>query len=538
MKKIMAIFLLGNSLHLFANAEDKADTDMIACKQLQTLNSDVDVKKGQVTAEQYVNSEEACQEEIAHFKERQVLDEARIIYPYALLNDATYRFPIKNVSGFKRLDAQSYPVSWRDHFIHKTNDPKYPDGKGMLLQYKSINMWAALYEDEATKDLVLVFRGSELDPKKTGEMASNFKTATEQWLGYIPTHFTKALELTESVKKLHPSKKLTIVGSSLGGALAQYTGLATGSKFFAFNSLGLNKAELSEITRKRPEALHTVQETAVLVSIQGDMVSDTHENMSLFFNQYVGTVVKIPFYDQSLYGYYSSVHHTSDAIVKSIDKFIKDQEEDADVTKKDQTVKTIDVKSVGKVDVASLGQGLGLNAFKVYNDTKYTVELLVFACTELDDADGNPSTICEKSLFDYPASGRSNAYPHLALPKFLNFLNATLADPSFQKIIIDPASGGKPNIPTVEIKSGRYGFSERIGKWHYVTAVNTSPTCKTKVDGADKYEGRLEHKGHWVKSYFFEQQGWFGIDYKSNPKVLKITSETKDPCSLEIEGIR
>jgi len=250
------------------------------------------------------------------------LSDVRQAFPYAQLTDAGYKFTIENVPGYRRLEKDELPAEWQSYFVAKKEDAKYPLGKGMLINDKKNNMWATVLESD--KEIVLVLRGTELRPSYFADMAGNFMTVMKHWWGSsIPQHYLRSLELAKALKAHYPNKELVITGSSLGGSLAMFAGLATGARVYAFNSLGLNAHEINFIKAENKDAFANADQKVRIINIVGDAIVDNTSILpSWFLSKYFGKLVMVPFYDNTWSGYYLSVHHTSDAVVKSMGTYM------------------------------------------------------------------------------------------------------------------------------------------------------------------------------------------------------------------------
>jgi hypothetical protein len=244
-------------------------------------------------------------------------------FPYAQLTDAGYKFAIEQIPGYRRLEKEELPQEWQSYFVPKKEDAKYPLGKGMLINDKKNNMWATILESD--KEIVLVLRGTELRPSYFSDMVGNFTTAIKHWWGNgIPKHYLRSFELAKALGNKYPGKELVITGSSLGGSLAMFAGLATGARVYAFNSLGLNANEISFIKGENKDAFLHANEKVRIINIVGDAIVDNASVLpGWFLNKYFGKLIMVPFYDNSWSGYYLSAHHTSDALVKSMEAYIK-----------------------------------------------------------------------------------------------------------------------------------------------------------------------------------------------------------------------
>lgn len=244
--------------------------------------------------------------------------------PFAELVDAGYKFQIDNVDGYRRLEKEELPEYWQPLFISHKPDPKYPNGKGMLINDKETGMWAMVVESLDSNQIVLVLRGTELRPSFFADMTKNFATVVKNWIGNdIPKHFKQAYSLAHAIKAKYPEKELVVTGSSLGGSLAMFAGLSLDARVYAFNSLGLNQKEIDFIATKNPQAAQKAPGNVLIMNVEGDSIASTSALPTKMVSQYMGTQMEVPFYDNSLTGYYTSLHHTSDAIVKSIKAYLK-----------------------------------------------------------------------------------------------------------------------------------------------------------------------------------------------------------------------
>lgn len=454
-------------------------------------------------------------------------------YPYALLVDAGYHFPIEKVPGYERLEQEELPESWQRRFIPKKSDSKYPNGKGMLINDKESSLWASVFKNTKNDEIVLVLRGAELRPTNVRDFVRNARTVAEHWLGQIPTHFEKAFDLANALKQKYPQKTLVVTGSSLGGSLALFTGLSLGTKVYAFNALGLNSREISFISKRDPDAFGNVDEQVTLVSITGDMVSDGSEILPRsFVNSYFGTIIKIPFYDDSWKGYYMSNHHTSEAIVNSLEVYLK-----KGLAK--NAIGDLATSNSDDMSFESLAKDLELDEFKVINRSGSDVRVLVFSCTS-GSGFGMSTTFCHESMFAYPHRNFDfvESMSVLKAQSKIPGLSVALSD---KPLIARDLEIGKVDSATIRIpKTSKMSWPNDYftkNQWLYVTAMNLDSKCRAGQQEPYIYLGTPFYSGQWPSTLLFGKTlGWLLPESRKNPKVLVISHFGKDACSFELKG--
>lgn len=453
-------------------------------------------------------------------------------YPYALLVDAGYHFPIEEVSGFRRLKKSEIPELWQARFIDKTEDKNYPNGKGMLLNDHTESLWAAVFENTSNKSLVLVLRGAELRPQNVKDFTKNATTVAIHWMGKeVPRHFIKALELGKALQEKYPDRNLIVTGSSLGGALSQFVGLSLDTKVYAFNSLGLSPAEIKMITEARPGAFDDVEDEITLITISGDSVSDTSAMLpKSWVNPYFGTVVSIPFYDTSFSGYYGSVHHTSDAIVQSMEVYIKPK-----IAKYQQ-------KNDTKEDHAYLDKLMedgGDNNVVLVNQSPFEVTVVAYPCTT-SSFFGLNNTSCDQSMFQYPhALGFMSTVrkAQKSIPLVSLVFDVGLDKP-FIKRILPPGKNSHSYITLPKPKVMSWPANDFTkNRWVYITAYSERSTCKSGQKEPFKYIGKPFYEGVWPSTFKTgKTPGWMLPEGSGNPKLITISQAKEDACGFLLKG--
>ncbi len=258
-------------------------------------------------------------------RDPEIVEVAKEVEPYALMSHATYSFKADPIPGYKRLSKSELPQKWQKHYVEKNSS----------IQLKNIAMGAIVFKKEHSDQLVLAYKGTDLRLflapsfskllENWSNFQNNFLTATQLKLGWTPQHFTQALELANDLKEKYNDHTLLFTGSSLGGAIAQFVALKTTSQAYVFNSLALNTNQINEIKKSfsDPEHFNKAKKLITIVSLAGDSVSDLSRYIPYFGNTYHGREFKLPFYSNSFSGYYLNLHHTTDALLKSIETIIK-----------------------------------------------------------------------------------------------------------------------------------------------------------------------------------------------------------------------
>ncbi len=82
---------------------------------------------------------------------------------------------------------------------------------------------------EGRETVVLAFRG-------TDDLADGVTNA--EHIAHVPSQYLQAVQVTAAIRARYPDADLVLVGHSLGGGLASYAGLMTGTRAYAFNAAG------------------------------------------------------------------------------------------------------------------------------------------------------------------------------------------------------------------------------------------------------------------------------------------------------------
>jgi putative lipase involved disintegration of autophagic bodies len=116
---------------------------------------------------------------------------------------------------------------------------------------------------------VLSFAGTEL---KDGRLAT-IKSDFNQTFGIKDTAFEDAERVVKAFADEYGEDNIEVVGHSLGGALAQYSGIKHGVKVTAFNSMGLSVSLRDRLGAKRINEANVTH-----INSSGDPLSQGVEN--------------------------------------------------------------------------------------------------------------------------------------------------------------------------------------------------------------------------------------------------------------------
>ncbi len=150
-----------------------------------------------------------------------------------LAADSFREYPPCDDKEYSRLAAAAYltPASDGYCYLVQTNGSKVTTNKYEAVEppkTSDTGFSATLFRDVDGK-LVLSFKGTDMTSWQ--DWANNAANA----FGLAP-QYAEAVEFAMAVKKEYPNEVVTFVGHSLGGGLAQYAALATGSPAVTFNA--------------------------------------------------------------------------------------------------------------------------------------------------------------------------------------------------------------------------------------------------------------------------------------------------------------
>lgn len=205
-------------------------------------------------------------------EERRAVDVLGRSIPFARLADAVYDFDNVIVDQWVLIDKKD----------------------------KSSGMQAAVYSNEETGELALVFRGTETCdfPCSLRESAEFLRDAAADGMltfGLVHGQFKDAVGYTQDViNNLAQGRKIIVTGHSLGGGLAQGVGAAFGLETYAFNSAPVP----DDFFKKYPPALpmEILNEMMHVIADIHDPVSNTDETGKLYVNaDHASTLLQFDF---------------------------------------------------------------------------------------------------------------------------------------------------------------------------------------------------------------------------------------------------
>ncbi len=101
----------------------------------------------------------------------------------------------------------------------------------------STDFKGCVYASRSRPEAVVALQGTV--PAKAGDLVADLQIALGGLVGMLPQYCTAALKLFEKTLAIYPSRNISFVGHSLGGAIAQVMGHWTGLPFVTFNAPGM-----------------------------------------------------------------------------------------------------------------------------------------------------------------------------------------------------------------------------------------------------------------------------------------------------------
>lgn len=239
---------------------------------------------------------------------------AKEVLPYAKLALDSYSFRVHEQTGFIRAEKTDLPKELQEYYV-SFSDPK----KGKLLVDTYSGVQAAVWFSTDGKKVILGFAGTDLrvlgGNLPSIRFLANVNSYVWYYLGYDNLPFLdESLSIALSLKIHFPNKELIILGSSLSGAQAKYCAIATNSKAYTFNSLGLNGALHEKLAQDFPLAYARANTLITEVDLAGDVVTET---LPYHFTKYpIGTTYNLPSPTPQL------SNHLMDAVIKDLEHFI------------------------------------------------------------------------------------------------------------------------------------------------------------------------------------------------------------------------
>lgn len=105
--------------------------------------------------------------------------------------------------------------------------------EGMAWGGTKTNFKGCVYASNTTKEVVVAFQGTKLS--KAGDLVADVQI----FLGMLTQYSDAAYRLFKRCKEVYGGYEMSLVGHSLGGALAQVIGHWTGVPFVTFNAPGM-----------------------------------------------------------------------------------------------------------------------------------------------------------------------------------------------------------------------------------------------------------------------------------------------------------
>ncbi|WP_281646602.1 hypothetical protein [Parendozoicomonas sp. Alg238-R29] len=214
--------------------------------------------------------------------------QAKALYPYALASHMAHSYKLERSKpadhhwNFDRLEflkleqikAIDLPVS-----ASKTFKPRVTK----RFEHSHSGLQARGFIHRPTSTVILAFAGTDFDA--TYRSAVTISASSQIAYGFRHQILTEARRLCRHLKNTPSIKSIVLTGSSLGGAVAQYAGLACNVPAVAFNSLELpdslrrdaiyhrSKENLTEETAT--EAINTYNKNwLILAEVEGEYLNN------------------------------------------------------------------------------------------------------------------------------------------------------------------------------------------------------------------------------------------------------------------------
>lgn len=211
-----------------------------------------------------------------NFNERRSVDLLGQSIPFSALADAIYNFDNTLVGIWELIEQES----------------------------KDSGMQAGVYQNQETGEMVLAFRGTEscdfpcsFDESK--EVLLDLAADIQLTAGKNGSQFRHAFEYAQEVVERYPDLKITLIGHSLGGGLAQAAGASLGLETFAYNS-----APVADDFFDDYPAVLTSEQLSEIIHVLADIhdpVSNTDETGKIDQNaSHVSSLIQFDFDEKEI----------------------------------------------------------------------------------------------------------------------------------------------------------------------------------------------------------------------------------------------
>ena len=174
-------------------------------------------------------------------------EEARTLYPYALASRLAHTPRFKGFIQERLAFLGLKPAEYGD--IPEKALPYFERETGYLSHWAS-GLQARLFLHEKSKTAILAFAGTDFSFSSrspiTMSAAAQIAVGSKAWI------LDKGRRLCVLIKDSPKVEQIILTGTSLGGAVAQYTGIACNAPVIAFNSLALEKGLRLRALRPAP----------------------------------------------------------------------------------------------------------------------------------------------------------------------------------------------------------------------------------------------------------------------------------------------
>ena len=123
-------------------------------------------------------------------------------------------------------------------YTYDDENTHFPFNWRKIKSYNDRNGFQAFLYKNNDNNIVLSFRGTEIQKLKNAEVFKDLYSDAQLALEILPLQYSSANALYQEIKKGYPNFEITVTGHSLGGSLAQLVSAANDCPAVTFNAYG------------------------------------------------------------------------------------------------------------------------------------------------------------------------------------------------------------------------------------------------------------------------------------------------------------